>query len=102
MRPTAIFIGPARSLMTKFRASLGLLDKSRRLALCITVVILSPASPKRSWALDYPVTNTNSSGPGSFQAAIVNGNADPGSTITFQNNLGTINVGALPDLSGSL
>ena len=54
-----------------------------------------------SWGMDYQVINANSSGPGSFQTALINANGDPGSTITFQNNLGTINVGSLPDITGS-
>ena len=70
--------------------------------LWIAVAILSLGNiPQPLWASDYQVTNINSSGPGSFQAALISANGDPGSTITFQNGLGTINVGTLPDLTGS-
>src|SRR5215471_18317311 len=51
------------------------------LRVCCAVGFLLVAT--RSEALTYVVTNTSDSGPGTLRQAILNANANPGSTIAF-------------------
>lgn len=59
--------------------------------LLIVVIFSVVAIPSEIQAANFSVTNTHDAGAGSLRQAILDSNAD-GDTITFLNNLGTINL----------
>ena len=69
----------------------------RRLATGAIVTAAGAIAPAAAQAADFPVTNTDATGPGSLRAAIVASNvsADAADTISFASSVtGTIDLGA--------
>jgi len=63
-------------------------------------LLLAPAG---AYAVDFPVTNTNDTGPGSLRQAINDANANAGPDAIPINTTGTVTLGsALPDITQSV